>query len=170
MKRPLWITGALILAATTAFAQSAPTLKQRGKQPANPPVETQASEGFSTLPANASGEYQMSSDDSSVVQMTVDQGKLTGYITKMSNGVTLTLFFTHTTLSGSRVTFTTATIHSLHYSFKGEIVRGDAPSPDLTGFFALTGELTEFQGQTKFARQVNFPSTPRTSSSIPPSY
>lgn len=169
MKRQIWIAAMFVLAATVAAAQSAPTLKQRGAQsnnssaqPSQPSVQTQAVAGFSTLPPAASGEYQMSADDSSVVQITIDQGRLTGYVTKMENGVTLTLLFTHTTLSGSRVSFTTTTIHALHYQFKGMIVRGDALSMDQTGFFMLTGKLTEYRGNQKFTRQVSWPSTPRT--------
>lgn len=150
---------ALLLSVPTT-AQIGPVLQKRAT--AQPPApQTQAAPGYSTLPADASGEYELD-DNGSMVQITIQNNRLTGYITKMQNDAALTLFFDKTSIEGSRISFTTHMVHDLHYDFKGEIVRGDAVSPDRNGFYQMVGELTEYQGNFKERRFVHLKSTPRT--------
>lgn len=146
------------LFAMAAGAQSTPVLHARGERSAGP--QSTLAEGHSTLPEDASGEYEMD-DKGSVAQITFEHNRLTGYITKMEQGAALTLFFKHAAVNGSRVSFDTTMVHGLHYSFKGEIVRGSAVSRSADGFYRLTGELKVVRNGSREAEHVSFNSTPR---------
>lgn len=122
-----------------AFEQSAPALHPRSEDGLEP--QTRAAEGVSTLPEEASGEYELDGKGS-VVQISIDQNRLTGYVTRMEQGASLTLFFDRTAVDGSRLSFTTRTVHGLRYSFAGTIVRGDAATSSQMGFYRLVGNLT----------------------------
>ena len=149
---------AFFLLVASGFAQTAPILHKRGAEPSIP--QTQATPGYSALPEQATGEYQLD-DNGSVVQITIQDNRLTGYITKMQNSAALTLFFLKTSIEGSRVAFTTTTVHNLHYAFEGEIVRGNAQMPEQNGFYEMVGELTEYRGNVRERRRVHLKSTPR---------
>lgn len=141
-----------------AWAQTVPVLRQRGDGEQGP--QTRAAKGFSTLPDGASGEYELD-ERGSVVQITIEQNRLTGYVTKMEQGTALTLFFDHTTLDRNRVTFTTKTVHGLRYAFAGTIVRGDAATASETGFYQLAGEWTAYHDGVRKTERVKLKSTPR---------
>ncbi|HTV06436.1 MAG TPA: hypothetical protein VME86_13800 [Acidobacteriaceae bacterium] len=162
MRLALSVTLLLVAGASarTAPVQTAPVLHARTAEPA-PAPQTQATPGYSTLPANASGEFQLD-DNGSVVQITIQNNRLVGYVTRIEGSAALTLFFDKTSLEGSRITFTTYPVHDLHYGFKGEIVRGHAASPDQTGFYQMVGELTEYRDNLMQRRTVHLKSTPRT--------
>lgn len=151
---------AVLLLATGAMPQSTPVLHKRSAEP-GPAPQTPSSEGYSALPADASGEYELD-DKGSVVQITIQANQLTGYVTKMNGATALTLFFDKTTLHGSRLSFTTRTVHGLRYIFKGEIVRGDAANQDQTGFYAMDGDLTANRNGVLNRKRVRLKSTPRT--------
>jgi hypothetical protein len=139
-------------------AQSNPALHTRDQ--ADQGTQTHAAKGFSTLPETASGEYELD-DRGSVVQITIEQNRLTGYVTQMDQGLALTLSFDHATLAGNHVSFTTKTVHGLRYSFAGAIVRGDAVDQSQTGFYRLTGDWTTYRSAQQTTRRVNLRSTPR---------
>ncbi len=149
---------AFFLLVASATAQTVPVLHKRAAEPPMP--QTQAAPGYSTLPEQATGEYELD-DNGSVVQITIQDNRLTGYITKMQDSAALTLFFLKTSIEGSRVTFTTSTVHNLHYAFEGEIVRGNATTPGQNGFFEMVGELIEYRGDMRERRRVHLKSTPR---------
>lgn len=149
---------AFFLLAAGATAQTVPMLHKRAAEPPTP--QTQAAPGYSALPEQATGEYELD-DNGSVVQITVQDNRLTGYITKMQDSAALTLFFLKTSIEGTRVAFSTSTVHDLHYAFEGEIVRGNAATPDQNGFYEMVGELTEYRGNEKERRRVHLKSTPR---------
>jgi hypothetical protein len=157
MRRAL-LTALLLVAG--ASAQTVPVLHKRSAQPSTEP-QAEAAAGYSALPADASGEYELD-DKGSVVQITIQDNRLTGYVTKMQGDAALSLFFDKTSIEGSRVSFTTRTVHGLHYSFQGEIVRGDSVSPDQNGFYRMVGELTEYRNDLKERKLVHLKSTPRT--------
>ena len=145
-----------------ALAQTAPVLRQRGDGEQGP--QTRAAKGVSTLPDEASGEYELDErgpEHGLVVQITIEQSRLTGYVTKMEQGTALTLFFDHTTIDGNRVTFTTKTVHGLRYAFAGTIVRGDAETASEAGFYRLAGEWTAYHDGVRETEQVRLKSTPR---------
>lgn len=141
-----------------------PVLQKRGAAE-SAAAATKAVKGFSTLPEEASGEYELdapgSDNSGSVVQITIEHNHLTGYVTKMEQGAALTLLFDHTTIDGSRISFTTKVVHGLRYSFTGEIVRGDAKSASETGFYRMVGEWAADRGGARETRRVSLKSTPR---------
>ncbi len=151
------------VAVPVAFGQSAPALHQRSEDGLEP--QTRAADGVSTLPEEASGEYELDGKGS-VVQISIDQNRLTGYMTRMEQGASLTLFFDRTAVDGSRLSFTTRTVHGLRYSFAGTIVRGDAATSSQTGFYRLVGNLTTIHAAAirdagRETQRVSLKSTPR---------
>ena len=148
-----------LLLVSGASAQTVPVLHKRSSEPLSEP-QTQAAAGYSALPADASGEYELD-DKGSVIQITIQNGHLTGYITKIQGAVALSLFFDKTSIEGSQVGFSTRIVHGLHYSFRGEIVRGNVQSPDQNGFYRMVGELTEYRNDINERKLVHLKSTPR---------
>lgn len=149
---------ALFLLTTAALAQTAPALHSRNK-PGPQPANRQA-KGFSTLPETASGEYVLD-DHGSVIQITLEHNRLTGYVTRMEGDTALTLLFDKTSIEGNRLSFTTDTVHGLRYEFRGAIVRGKAPELSSTGYYLLAGELTLDRGTAPALEHVSLKSTPR---------
>jgi hypothetical protein len=149
--------------AAVACAQTTPSLHQRTAQgqAAVQPDKTDFVRGYSTLPEDASGEYELDKDGS-VVQITIENGRLSGYVTKMEQGSALTLFFLHTSIHGGQITFTTKAVHGVSYSFDGNVVRGEkAVAASETGFYRLVGEMTEHSSAGAGTARVSLQSTPR---------
>jgi hypothetical protein len=96
-----------------------------------------------------------------VVQITIEQNRLNGYVTKMEQGTALTLFFDHTTADGNRLTFTTKTVHGMRYAFAGAIVRGDSANASEAGLYTLVGKWTTYHDGRRETEQVRLKSTPR---------
>lgn len=149
---------ALFLLTTAALAQTAPALHSRNKSESQP-IARQA-KGFSTLPETASGEYVLD-DHGSVVQITLEHNRLTGYVTKMDGDTALTLFFDKTSIDGNRLSFITNTVHGLRYEFRGVISRGKVPELSSNGYYLLAGELTAYRGAASTLAHVSLKSTPR---------
>jgi hypothetical protein len=157
------LTALSLSAAVIAMAQTAPTLTKRGstepmKSAAGAP--TYYAKGYSTLPDAASGEYELD-DNGSVVQITIEDSRLSGYVSKMDGGSALTLLFQRTTIQGDRLTFTTQMVHGVSYGFTGIVTRGDEQSPGKTGYFRLAGDWTVYQGGGQETKPVKLKSTPR---------
>ena len=129
-----------------------------------PSIPSTKQKGTSTLPETATGEYMLD-ETGSVIQITIDNGVLDGYISRVIEGQTtaLTYFFERTTIDGNRLTFSTRQVHGIWYSFDGAIVRGDAPSRQETGFYRLKGAWVMHYGPDKSqsTSTVSFKSTPR---------
>jgi hypothetical protein len=162
----VWV---LILAsASAAIGQEAadPALHHRKPQPeeAIPTIPSTKQKGTSTLPESATGEYMLD-ETGSVIQITIDNGILDGYISKLIEGQTtaLTYFFDRTTIDGNHLTFTTKAVHGIWYSFDGTIVRGDVPTKQENGFYRLKGTwvMHADADKTQSSSMVNFKSTPR---------
>jgi hypothetical protein len=160
-----WLAVVSILACT-GMAQVSPALHSRAGLPDSTHAASASSaamgieKGFSTLPADASGEYELDSDGS-VVQITIEQGRLTGYVTKMDHEAALTLNFVRSTVEGERISFSTRTVHGLSYSFAGTIVRGDEAVPSKNGFYRMVGEWTAHRDADVETESVRLKSTPR---------
>ena len=160
------VTTLLLCASSIGMAQTdqtAPTLKQRGASAAKPAeivAPTNYEKGYSTLPENASGEYELD-DNGSVVQITIEDNRLSGYVTKMDGGSALTLLFQRTTIQGDRLSFTTQTVHGLSYSFTGILTRGDEGSAAKPGYFRLAGDWTAYHDGGHETKPVRMKSTPR---------
>lgn len=140
-----------------AFAQTAPVLRQRDQ---NAPPPAHSAKGFSTLPDTASGEYELD-EDGSVVQVTIERNRLTGYVTEMDGGTALTLLFDSTTVDGNRLSFTTRPVHGVRYSFAGTIVRGDATDRSQSGYYRLVGDWTTYHDAGRVTKRISLKSTPR---------
>lgn len=153
----------LLLTAPAAMAQTDPVLRHRPATAQQEPAQTDAidyEKGFSTLPDEASGEYELDGNGS-VVQITIDQGRLSGYVTKMDKETALTLFFVRTSIQGSGVSFTTKTVHGVSYSFTGSVIRGDKASASDEGFYRLAGQWTAYHDGGHETEWVSLKSTPR---------
>ena len=159
---------ALLLASALAavFAQTAtdPALHHRGEATQGKPAVGVKQHGTSTLPNDAPGEY-MIDEEGSVVQITIENGMLDGYVSKLAEGNTssLTYFFDRTTVNGDRLTFTTKEIHGLWYSFDGTIVRGDAKTRQEDGFYRLKGAwvIHDAAQKSQSSSMISLKSTPR---------
>ena len=142
----------LVMWASAGIAQTAtePALHHRvaGSDSGNgvavqPGVPAGKQRGTSTLPASAQGEYMLD-ETGSVVQITIENGILDGYISKLTEQQTsaLTYFFDRSTINGDRLTFTTKQIHGIWYSFDGKVSRGPGLNAAQDGFYMLDGALT----------------------------
>lgn len=147
-----------LLLSAIACAQTSPVLHSRGEN--SPEASARGAKGVSTIPPDASGEYELDGEGS-VIQITVEHGRLSGYITKMDHETALTLFFDHAAVDGNRLSFETKTVHGLHYSFQGAIVRGAAETRSMNGYYRLAGHLTAHYGTGNQTEQISLKSTPR---------
>jgi hypothetical protein len=151
-----------------------PSLHRRGASTSpDQPSKAGGQSGSSTLPSEASGEYMLD-ESGSVIQITLDSGKLTGYVTKMGDeqadkDTPLTLFFDQTSARGSHLSFTTRKVHGTWYSFDGTIVRGDPKTTlDEDGYYRLKGVWVVHDDgrKTQSSETVSFKSTPRFGSGL----
>ncbi len=104
------------------------------------------------------------------VQLTVDDGKLSGYISRFGDsdsdkGQFIDQFFDKTSLQGGRLSFTTKTIHGMWYDFSGTITTTAGRKPPEEGYRVIKGtlmqHLTDAKGVEKaMQRQVEFKSFP----------
>ena len=165
----------LLISASGCVAQTAPEPALHHRVPgsssdAAPGSPGGKQRGTSTLPAAAQGEYMLD-ETGSVVQITIENGILDGYVSRLVEGQTasLTYFFDRTTINGMRLTFTTKQVHGIWYSFDGTITRGDAPSKQETGFYRLKGTWVVHNetDKSQSTTAVNLKSTPRASSEYP---
>ncbi len=157
-----WLLIPVLLLTTGAIAQvTTPALQKRNaERDSSAATPEQATQGYSSLAASASGEYELD-DKGSVVQITIERDRLTGYVTKMDHETALTLHFEKSSIDGSRMSFTTGTVHGLHYSFQGEIVRGEAASEHLPGFYRLAGNWITYRSGYHQTEHISLKSTPR---------
>jgi hypothetical protein len=106
------------------------------------------------------------------VQVTVEEeGRVTGFVSRYGDGESdrgafLDQFFKQGKLDGQKLTFTTQTVHSVWYEFKGTAERGNGKTPNDEGYHILKGTLTEFREDvnkktTSKAREVLFKSFPQ---------
>ncbi len=113
----LAVTGCLILYVTCC------SVVTTAQQPAS--QATAANEVSGTYTFLREGEF---------VQLTVDDGKLSGYISRFGDsdsdkGQFIDQFFDKTSLVGDRLTFNTKTVHGVWYAFNGRVTSPPANSP-----------------------------------------
>jgi hypothetical protein len=106
------------------------------------------------------------------VQVTVEEhGKVTGFVSRFGDldsdkGAFLDHFFKDGKLDGTKLSFTTETVHGVWFSFKGIIDRGEGKNQGDEAYYVLKGTLTEnTSDQNKKAssrsREVAFKSFPQ---------
>ncbi|HYA25864.1 MAG TPA: hypothetical protein VEF05_17000 [Terriglobales bacterium] len=153
----LAVTFAVVFLFSPMFAQTRPS----------EPAQTDSYSGMYTFLQE--GEF---------VQITVEEeGRVTGFVSRYGDGESdrgafLDQFFKEGKLDGQKLTFTTQTVHSVWYEFKGTAERGSGKTPNDEGYHVLKGTLTEFRTDvnkksTSKAREVVFKSFPQ--SMEPPS-
>jgi hypothetical protein len=82
------------------------------------------------------------------VQLTVeDQGEVTGFISRYSDGngdkgVFVDQFFKTAKLDGNKLSFTTEAAHGEWFDFKGTVERGAGKNPGDEAYYVLRGALT----------------------------
>jgi hypothetical protein len=87
--------------------------------------------------------------DGELVQLTVeDQGHVTGFISRFGDsesdrGAFLDHFFKQGKLDGNKLTFTTQTVHSVWFEFRGTVERGEGKKIGDEAYYILKGTLTE---------------------------
>jgi hypothetical protein len=104
------------------------------------------------------------------VQLTIDDGKLSGYVSRFGEtdsdkGQFIDQFFDKTSLVGDRLTFNTKTVHGVWYDFNGRVSITPGKQPDSEGYRVMKGTLiqhsTDDKGSEKaMQRQVEFKSFP----------
>ncbi len=104
------------------------------------------------------------------VQLTVEDGKLSGYISRFGESDSdkdqfIDQFFDKTSLDGSRLSFNTKTVHGVWYDFTGVITTASGKKPSEEGYHVIRGKLiqhtTDAKGSDKaMQRQVEFKSFP----------
>jgi hypothetical protein len=132
----------------------------------NPPAPATSAQDYSGMYSfQREGEF---------VQLTVeDEGKVTGFVsrygdTESDRGAFLDQFFKEGKLDGTKLTFSTDTVHGVWYDFKGTIERGDGKSLANEGYYVMKGTLTEYRTDadkkvTSKSHEVQLKSFPRES-------
>jgi hypothetical protein len=134
----------------------------RGAQ--NPPAPAKPAEDYSGMYSfQREGEF---------VQLTVeDAGHVTGFVSRFGDtdsdrGAFLDQFFKQGKLEGTKLSFTTDTVHGVWYDFKGTIERGDGKTLANEGYYLMKGTLTEYRTDadkkvTSKSHEVQLKSFPR---------
>lgn len=104
------------------------------------------------------------------VQLTIDDGKLSGYVSRFGEsdsdkGQFIDQFFDKTSLVGDRLTFNTKTVHGVWYDFNGRVTVTPGKQPESEGYRVMKGTLVQHSTDDKGAekamqRQVEFKSFP----------
>ena len=130
---------------------------------------------FAAAPAQPGAEYSGMYSflrDGEFVQVTVeDAGHVTGFISRYGEkesdrGAFLDHFFKAGKLDGTKLTFTTQTVHAVWFEFQGTVERGDAKNAGEEGYYVLKGTLTEnatddAKKTTSHSREVALKSFPQ---------
>ncbi|HVW76007.1 MAG TPA: hypothetical protein VHB45_00235 [Alloacidobacterium sp.] len=138
----------LLSSLLAAQSTSRPALHHRGDPDTmDRPVVVRQRRTNSLIPEDASGEYMLGRSGE-VVQITIQFGDLSGYISRLGDGESdsgtpLTFFFDKTAMQGQELSFTTRQVHGIWYSFQGTIARGPGKTREEDGYYLLTGDLIE---------------------------
>ena len=88
------------------------------------------------------------------VQLTVeDAGRVTGFVSRYGDqesdrGAFLDQFFKEGKLDGKKLSFTTQTVHSVWYEFKGTVERGEGKKVGDEAYYVLKGTVTQYTTDT----------------------
>jgi hypothetical protein len=125
-----------------------------------------------------SGMYSFLQDGEFVQLNIEDASRVTGFISRYGDlesdhGEFLDHFFKPGTLDGTKLNFTTQTVHGVWFEFKGAIERGSGKNPGDEAYYLLKGTLiqnsTDANKKTSSkSREVAFKSFPQDLESAPP--
>jgi hypothetical protein len=110
--------------------------------------------------------------DGEFIQITVeDESRVTGFISRYGDsegdhGGFVDQFLKAGKLDGSKLSFTTETVHGVWYEFKGAVERGEGKTLTDEGYYVVKGTLIEYNTNadkkvTSKSRQVQFKSFPQ---------
>jgi len=93
------------------------------------------------------------------VQLTLDEGKLSGYVSRFGDsesdkGQFIDQFFDKASLDGDHLAFTTKTVHGTWYEFTGTITKTLGKQPAQEGYRVIKGTLIQ---HTTDANKVDKP-------------
>ena len=114
--------------------------------------------GETTAGQDYSGMYSFLKDGE-FVQLTVeDGGHVTGFVSRYGDGDSdkgafLDQFFKSGKLDGTRLSFTTDTVHGVWFEFKGTVDRGEGKNRGDEAFYVLKGTLIE--SSTDVNKKIN---------------
>jgi len=104
------------------------------------------------------------------LQLTVEDGKLSGYVSRFGDtdsdkGQFVDQFLDKTSLAGDHLSFNTKTVHGVSYDFTGTVATTAGKQPDQEGYHVIKGTLvqhtTDAKGVDKpMQRDVEFKSFP----------
>ena len=105
------------------------------------------------------------------VQITVEAGKLTGFVSRYGDRESdkdafLDQFFSKGAIDGNKLSFTTKPVHGTWFEFAGEVSRGDGKTPNAEGYWAIRGTLKQYDEDelkhvTAKSREVSLKSFPQ---------
>ncbi len=125
-----------------------------------------------TPPGDYSGMYTFL-QEGEFVQVSIDpDGRVSGFISRYADphekgGLFLDHFFETASLkSGYLLSFTTKTVHGVHYEFTGAMGRGEGKTKAQEGYYIIHGTLTEYTSDASGkvsarSREVTFKSFPQ---------
>ncbi len=123
----------------------------------------------SSQAADISGMYSFLREGE-FVQLTVEDGRVSGYLSRLGDtetdkGQFIDQFLDKTSLTGDHLTFNTKTVHGVWYDFKGVITTAAGKQSAQEGFHVIKGTLIQHATDAKGAektmqRQVEFKSFP----------
>lgn len=117
--------------------------------------------------------------DGEFVQITVeDAGHVTGFVSRFGDlesdkNAFLDHFFKDGKLDGSKLTFTTETVHGVWFEFTGTVNRGTGKQPGDEAYYVINGTLIEHltdadKKVTSRSREVALKSFPQDMTPSPP--
>jgi len=138
----VWLTGAALLFVSIGMAQRA-----EAQAAAAPPVSNVMSGMFTFL---RDGEF---------VQLTVDDGQLTGFVSRFGDTESdkeefIDHFFEKASLQGNHLTFKTKIVHAVWYEFDGTLTTVGGKLKGEEGYRELNGKLTMHKADASGKEQV----------------
>jgi len=158
MLKVLVLLGVALSFVVTSAAQSRPK-KAQGPAPQQKALGNQISGMYTFL---REGEF---------VQITLEEGKLTGFVSRYGERESdkdafLDQFFSKGSLDGNKIAFATKPVHGTWFEFSGQVSRGEAKTPDTEGYWIIRGTLKQYDEDeskhvTAKSREITFKSFPQ---------
>jgi len=142
-----------------------------GWQSAPPPSPAKPADDYS-------GMYTFLKEGEFVQVSVEDAGKVTGFVSRYGDldsdrGAFLDQFFKEGKLDGTKLAFTTETVHGVWFEFKGEVARGEGKNPGDEAYYILKGTLVQSSTDSNkktssTSREVTLKAFPKDSGSDEP--
>ena len=153
-----------IIAGVVLALVAVPAAQNRAKSSKSPATQK------NSLGEQISGMYTFLREGE-FVQITVEEGKLTGFVSRYGERESdkdafLDQFFSKGSLDGNKIAFTTKPVHGTWFEFAGQVSRGEAKTPDAEGYWIIRGTLKQYdEDDTKHvtakSREITFKSFPQ---------